>query len=118
VRIGVAVTLTAAGRKRKGDKAERETLELLRDHLGEHLTRNRLEGANDHGDITLPHCAVQVKSYADIARAIREGLEGMRDQKVNANVPWGSVFVRRRGGRYMVVMDAEDWISMYREAVL
>lgn len=112
------MSLTHAGRKHKGDRAEREVLEFLRDHLGDHLVRSRLEGSNDHGDIAgLPAMAVQVKNYADITRAVREGLEGAAQQKRNADLLWGCAFVRRRGGRYVVCMDAEDWISLYREAV-
>lgn len=111
--------LTAAGRKRKGDLAEREVLEFLRTQLGDHLVRARLEGLNDHGDIAgVPYCAVQVKNYADTTRAIREGLAGVYEQQRNAGLSWGCVFVRRRGGRYMVVMSPESWVSMYRDAVL
>ena|SRR5215469_8054783 len=110
--------ITAVGRKRKGDAAELEVLRLLRDELGDQLVRARLEGVNDHGDITGLACAVQVKNYADIARAIREGLAGVAVQKANAGLMWGAVFVRRRGGKFFVAMDASDWVSLYREAVL
>lgn len=113
------MTLTAVGRKRKGDRAEREVLALLRETLGDHITRTRLEGANDHGDFAgLPDCAVQCKSWANIAAAITAGLKGAAEQKANAGLQWGCAWVRRRGGRYVVVMDADDWLSMYREAVL
>lgn len=113
------MTLTAAGRRLKGDRAEREVLTFLRDQLGEHLTRARGEGNNDHGDIAgLPSCVVQVKNYADPLRAIRDGLDGARAQRDNAGLLWGAAFIRRRGGAYMVVMDPSDWVSMYREAVL
>lgn len=113
------MTVGLSGRKAKGDRAEREVLEFLRDHLGDHLVRARLEGSNDHGDITgLESVAVQVKNYDDIVSAIRDGLNGSRIQKANAGLPWGCAFIRRRGGRYMVVMEAEDWVSMYREAIL
>lgn len=102
--------------QRKGDKAEREVLNFLRDHLGDHLTRNRLAGLEDRGDIGgVADCAIQVKSYADISRAMREGLVGAAEQKARAGVQWGAVFVRRPGGRYVVCMSPEDWVSMYRE---
>ncbi len=113
------MTLSQAGRRQKGARAEREVLEFLRDHLGDHLVRARGEGANDHGDITgLVSCAVQVKNFDDTTRAIREGLAGVAEQAENAGLEWGAVFVRRRGGKYIVVMSADDWVSMYREAVL
>lgn len=112
------MTLTATGRRAKGDRAEREVLALLRDDLGDHLVRARLEGVNDHGDIAgVGCCAIQVKNYADISRAMREGVAGAAVQKANAGLQWGAAFVRRPGGVYVVCMDTEDWISMYREAV-
>lgn len=112
------MTLPITGRRAKGDRAEREVLGFLRDHLGDHLVRARLEGENDHGDIAgVGRCAIQVKNYQDVSRAMREGLEGAAAQKANAGLMWGAAFVRRPGGRYVVCMDAEDWISMYREAV-
>jgi hypothetical protein len=115
----LSMPISAAGRRQKGSRAEREVLTLLRDHLGDHLVRARGEGANDHGDIAgLVACAVQVKNYADTTRAVREGLAGALEQADNAGLAWGAAFIRRRGGRYVVVMAADDWIEMYREAVL
>jgi hypothetical protein len=108
-----------AGLKRKGDVAEREVLAFLRDHLGDHLVRARLEGDNDHGDVSgLPEMTVQVKNYADVARAVRDGIADVVVQKANAGTQWGCAFVRRRGGHYVVCMTPEDFISLYREAVL
>jgi hypothetical protein len=113
------MTLSSAGRRSKGNRAEIEVLTYLRDRLGDHLVRARLEGANDHGDIAgLVDCAVQVKNYADVVRGINEGLAAAQEQKGNAGVLWAAAFVRRRGGRYLVVMEPDDWVSMYREAVL
>lgn len=114
-----AKRLTAAGAKRKGDQAEREVLAFLRDHLGDHLVRARLEGTNDHGDVSgMPGMTVQVKSYADTARAVSDGMADVAVQKVNAKTQWGCVFVRRRGGSYVVCMTPEDFISLYREATI
>lgn len=112
------MNLTPTGRRAKGDRAEREVVALLRDHLGDHIVRARGEGENDHGDVVgLPSCVVQVKNYRDLSRAMREGLEGAAAQKANAGVLWGAAFVRRPGGRYVVCMDALDWISMFRETM-
>lgn len=112
------MTLSATGRRAKGDRAEREVLAFLRDQLGDQLVRARLEGANDHGDIVgLPNCVVQVKNYADISRAMREGVVGASAQKENAGALWGAAFVRRPGGSYVVCMTADDWVSMFRETL-
>ena len=113
------MTLTAAGRKAKGDRAEREVLAILRDVLGDHIVRTRLEGDNDHGDFAgLADCAVQCKSWVNVVAAIDAGLKGAAEQKANAGLQWGAAWIRRRGGKYVVVMTADDWLSMYREAVL
>lgn len=110
--------ISAAGRKRKGDQAEREVLAVLREQLGGGLVRPRLEGDADKGDIAgLELCAVQIKSYADILRAIREGLEDAAHNKANANKLCGAAFIRRRGGNYLVAMTLDDWIALYREAI-
>lgn len=106
------------GRKLKGDKAEREVLAFLRDHLGDHLTRPRLEGVNDHGDVAgTPMLVNQVKSYVDIRAAINDALAELPHQKAAAGALWGAGWIRRRGGRFLVVMDPEDFVSLYREAI-
>lgn len=109
--------LGAKARRQKGDRAEREALQLLRDLLGDHLVRARGEGDNDHGDIPLPRCVVQIKNYVDVARAVRDGLVDAEQQKQNAGVMWGAALIRRRGGRWFMAMSIEDWVSMYREAL-
>lgn len=113
------MTLSARGRQQKGDKAEREVLAFLREQLGEHIVRARQEGEYDRGDIGgLPDMVLQVKSYVDVSRALREGLDDVIAQKRNSGLLWGCAFLRRPGGRYAVVMWPEDWVSLYREAYL
>lgn len=114
-----SAVISSAGRRAKGNKAENEVRDYLRDQIGEHVARGRGEGAEDRGDIAgLPMVASQVKNYVDIARAVNEGLADVAVQKINAKADWGAVWVRRRGGKYFVAMDAADWVSMYREATL
>lgn len=113
------MALSQAGRRRKGADAEREVVQFLRDHLGDHIVRTRAGAGDDRGDLAgLPDMVVQVKSYVDIARALRVGLADALVQKENAGVPWGCAFLRRRGGQYVVCMSAEDFVSLYREATL
>ena len=113
------MAISLRGTRRKGANAENEVRDFLRDQLGEHITRSRGEGANDHGDVTgTPNLANQVKAYADVARAVNDGLADVQVQKANAGCLWGAAWIRRRGGRYFVAMTAEDFVSMYREAVL
>jgi hypothetical protein len=113
------MTVSYQGRRAKGNKAENEVRDYLRDQVGEHIARGRGEGAEDRGDIAgLPMVACQVKNYVDIARAVNEGLKGVAVQKANAKAEWGAVWVRRRGGEFFVAMTADDWVSMYREATI
>jgi hypothetical protein len=113
------MSITARSAKAKGDKAEREVVSMLRDHLGDHIVRPRLEGDNDHGDVSgTPELTHQVKSYADVARALRDGLADLAVQKQNTGTTWGALWIRRRGGRFAVVMEPEDFISLYREALI
>src|SRR5262249_18744495 len=113
-----AVTVSLAGRRAKGGRAEREVMQFLRDHLGDQIVRTRSGASDDRGDLAgLEDMVVQVKDWVDTLAAVREGLRGAAEQKQNAGVLWASVFVRRRGGQYFVCMSPEDWVSLYREAV-
>lgn len=105
--------------KAKGDRAEREIAALLADLLGFGVRRKLGAGrADDTGDLDgLPDCTAQVKNYADLARAIREGLTGLETQQVNAGTTHGVLFVRRPGGRWIAVQTVDQWATTYREAL-
>jgi hypothetical protein len=104
--------------KRKGDTAEREIATLLSDLLGFPVRRKLGAGrADDAGDLDgLPDCTAQVKNFADVTRAIREGIAGIEAQQRNAGTTHGVVFVRRPGGRWIAVQTLEQWSTLYREA--
>jgi hypothetical protein len=104
--------------KRKGDQAEREIAHILTDQLGP-LVRRRLGAGrrDDTGDLDgLEQTTVEVKAYADIARAVREGLADCTTEQTNAGTPFGVAFIRRPGGRWFAAMTVEQWCAMYREA--
>ena len=102
--------------QRKGDSAERELIGLLAD-LGYRCRRTRLAGRDDHGDLSgIENTAAQVKNYADVTRGINEALIGAAEQKERSGALWAAGFVRRRGGRWVVVMDLDEWVSLHREA--
>lgn len=104
--------------KRKGDKAELEVQGILRDLLG--VPARRALGAgrkDDMGDITgVPNTVVQVTDRANIADAIRLKLPQTEQQQERAGADFGALFVRRRGGAYVVCMTVEQWAAMWREA--
>ncbi len=105
--------------KRKGDKAELEAQGLLRDLLGLPVRRKLGAGRqDDQGDLDgLPDCVVQVANYQDVARAIREKLPEVETQRQRAGVNFSALFIRRRGGGFVVCMSPEMFATFYREAV-
>lgn len=104
--------------KNKGDKAEREIAGLLVELTGWPVRRKLGAGrADDTGDLDgVPMTTVQVKNYADLTRAIREGLHDLRAQRTNADTPFAALMVRRPGGRWIVVMEPDQWAALTREA--
>ena len=104
--------------KARGDRAELEVQALLRDLLG--VPARRMLGAgrlDDVGDIDgVPDLTVQVANYADLGRALREKIDACPAQQERAGTTFGCSFLRRRGGRYVVVMTPEQFAALYREA--
>lgn len=105
--------------KAKGDRAELEVQGLLRDLLGLPGVRRKLGAgrADDVGDIDgVPDTVIQVASYADVSRALREKVPGCVEQQARAGATFGATFIRRPGGRYIVVLSPEQWATYHREA--
>lgn len=104
--------------KRKGDKAELEIARLIADLTSWPVRRKLGAGrSDDSGDLDgIPNTAAQVKNYADPARAIREALADLEEQRRNAGATFAVAFVRRRGGKWAAVMDLEHWATWAREA--
>lgn len=104
--------------KDRGDRAEREVQGLLRDLLGVPARRKLGAGRlDDTGDIEgVNDTVIQVASYIDIARAIREKLPACVTQQARANATFGATFIRRPGGKYVVVLTPEQWATYVREA--
>lgn len=112
------MAVNRSGARAKGNKAENEVRDILRARFGGHISRGRLEGADDRGDVVgLPRLVNQVKNYDDVARALRDGLADVAVQKANAGADWGAVWVRHRGGRYTVTLTAEDFLNLYEAAL-
>lgn len=105
--------------KRKGDAAERELAKQLSDLLGFTVRRKLGAGrADDTGDLDgLPDTTAQVKNYADVLRAIREGLKDLETQRANADTTHAVLFVRRHGGQWIAVMTIEQYANLIRETL-
>ena len=104
--------------KAKGDAAEREIAALLEQLLGYRVRRKLGAGrADDTGDLDgIPNTVAQVKNYRDLARGLREGLDGLATQQTNAAATHAVLFLRRPGGRWIAAMPVESWATLHREA--
>lgn len=74
-------------------------------------------GSLDSGDIAVPHSGLvlQAKNYADVATALRLGLDGAVRQAGVAGVPFGAAVLKRRGkgaAEAAVVMRLSDFIRL------
>lgn len=105
--------------KKKGDNAELEVARLLAELTGYPVRRKLGAGrADDAGDLDgIPRTCVQVKNYADPARAIREALSDLEAQRCNAGADFAAALVRRRGGRWGVVMSPEQFAALVVAAI-
>jgi hypothetical protein len=104
--------------KRKGDRAELEIQGWFWNELGVKARRALGAGRKDDvGDIHgVPDTVISVANYADLDRAVRDKLPDLERQRENANATFAAMFVRRRGGHYVVVMTPEQFAALWREA--
>lgn len=104
--------------KRKGDAAELEVQGWFRDQLGVPARRKLGAGRlDDMGDIDgVPDTVIQVASYTDLVRAIREKVPACVVQQERAGATFGATFVKRRGGGFLVVLTPDQFAQLWREA--
>lgn len=109
--------MTSAAR-RKGKSGELDAAARLR-VFGWPVRRRLLQGRHDDcGDLDgVPFTTVEVKSRDDLVGAVRDGLADLRREQGNAQTPYGVLLVRRRGGRFIAVMDLEQWAVMAGDAI-
>ncbi len=105
--------------KRKGDAGEREVAKELADRLGLPVRRKLGAGRkDDEGDLEgVPGWTLETKSYTDVLRAINDGLADLAREQANAGTTFGAVLVRRRGGRWIAVMDLDGLATVMRETL-
>jgi hypothetical protein len=106
--------------KAKGDKAEREIAGELAERLGLPVRRKLGAGRlDDCGDLDgVPSTCIQVKNRpGDPLRSIREILDELPAQRVNAAATFAFGLVRRPGGRWFAVMDLDQIATYIRETL-
>ena len=108
--------------KRKGSDAEIKLLAWLKENGHPEAVRNPPMGSKDVGDLrcltdtaTWPvdrPIVIEVKSWKDVAAALREGLAELEAEKANAGTTAGVLVLKRRGvtdpGRWFAVREVRD----------
>ena len=95
----------------KGKRGERELARILRGMGYKARRGQQYEGGSDSPDVVgLPGIHMEVK------RTERFDLEGAMEQARNDCDPFSlpAVFHRKNGRQWVVVMDLEDWMLMYK----
>lgn len=109
--------------KRKGDAAELAAAKALAELTGLPVRRKLGAGrADDTGDIYgVPDTTIEVKSYTDVARAVRDGLADLEREHANSGDTFAACLVRRRGrsgvDAWAVVMTLPQYATYVRETL-
>jgi hypothetical protein len=111
--------VTGRSSKLKGDRAEREIIQILHDLTGWPIERAYGAGRSDDcGDLDgLPGVCAQVKDWADPMAAERAALLDVERQRVTARRKFGVAFIRHRGGRWVVAMTPATFCEMLKETM-
>ena len=106
--------------KRKGDRAEIEAAEILHDLTGFPVRRQLGAGrADDVGDLDgIPDTVVQVASWSDALRAVREKPLEAEVQRERAGATFSATMVRLRGGVWRIVHPPELFATRASEALV
>lgn len=64
----------------------------------------------------VPNTTIQVVNRKNLARAIREKLPEVEEQRERAGDDFAATFCRLPGGKFIVVMTPEQWATLWREA--
>lgn len=103
--------------RRKGSDGEREVARILSDTLGVKLKRNLGQARDGGDDITLPKYGggrfrVEVKRRDRIAcgKWLEQATKAARNCVDGSDVP--VVLMRADAGRWMALMDLQDWMPM------
>lgn len=104
--------------KARGTAFESAVVDVL-NAAGLSAYRPAQHGRDDQGDIHgVSPFIVQCKNYADVATALRLGVEGARVQAANAGERYGVAVVKRRGKHAReayAVMRLEDFAALILE---
>lgn len=73
---------------------------------------------DDMGDMDgVPDHTIQVASWKDVTRAVREKPQECEAQQRRAHTTFGATWVRLRGGVWRIVLTPEQWATYVRESL-
>lgn len=96
----------------KGKLGEREVAKLLRDHGFDGRRGQQYHGGADSPDVTgIPGYHIEVKRTEQCR--LYEYMQQAADESADGEVP--VVFHRQSRRKWVVIMDAEDWLESLKE---
>lgn len=106
--------------KAKGSAWERECVKVLRGYrFGEAADRMPAGATDDRGDIAgIAGLVVECKNHANLATALRDGVDGLDAKREAAQAEHAVAFVKRKGKPAddgYAVMPIAQWCAMYDE---
>lgn len=107
-------------RKAKGDRGERDAVAWFARTFPTWDVRRRLQQGwhHDEGDLQgVPFTCVQVANVDDLLDAIGHKLPDVARQTARSGAHFGVLMIRRRGGRFIAVLDEENFARMLGGAV-
>jgi hypothetical protein len=112
------VTRNRASARKAGTSWETAIVESLRAYGFPHAERRRLSGSKDRGDIAgVPGIAIEAKNTSRLALA--EAVDEANVEALNANVPIGVAWLKRRGKTSplegYVVMSGDTFLRLIQE---
>lgn len=103
------------GRKsrEKGKRGEREVAQFLREHGHDGRRGQQYNGSDGSADVVgLPGIHIEVKRVETLR--LRESMEQAKADARDGEIP--TVWHRKNGERWVVILDAEDFLRLYNRA--
>lgn len=105
--------------KAKGDAFERAVVAHLNEwEFAAHAERRKAGMTDDRGDIVGAwDLAVECKNYSDVARGLREGLDGLDEKRKHSKVRTAIAVVKRArkpADQAYAVMTLRDFCALYQ----
>ena len=101
--------------KQKGNRGERELASKLREHGFDCRRSQQYSGANGDADVLGLH-----KIHIECKRVEKLNIDNAMLQAIKDRLPnnYPAVFHRKNNHKWLVTMQLDDWIELYKEWLL